>query len=867
MVYTIRGHVWRKIACVGLSAALASLSAAPVALAAPAGGWSAPTSEQSVADNVVTVGSHKSATAMAEILGLNGTSISTVQYTPTTLAQACANNRLGVYGSSANVQANPYIANDFYNFYAAENGKTSSADVLAKGTDGSFAEYLANSTDEKEYGMDIVVGTGGSPGGDSSMTMNHDTTTSVNYTTWGTGLKIPSQPYNKVLRIRTWTNNPGLAGTLNSDENEYVSSTYYRAGDETYDPIAVQYNENTGSYGFNYYIDDENKLARAAKLVMQQRSSKTTRYGDPLDIANAYELYAKATKWYVLSKLAENPSAKKTVAVVAHADAANKRFRLVKLVSEGGVADKGAMGTMGVAESTQDTVNDIAASVAPSATAGSLSVYATPEQVAKADVVLCLPPVAQSFDSSAASVRSVFSDAGYTADLPIIIDNALPTGTFETNAAFGSSVESVLLTGLVQGCIYPEWVNPVNMMTYWSSELFHLSEGALKPFVSSELSATTLPSGISLSDSSYDAACVASVRTILNEGAAYYYAHKADIDKAHPLLVSSDALDDAFGYGTGNVKVNAPDGTSVKVYDEYGLLVTQNADGTYTLDNEDAGTVVVSRDGFRDKPVEATGASGTVNVVESDMVAVKHVAITVPEGASMTVRGADNLKVKASSDGSYVLDADAVATVTVSMEGYVDTVISIPAKTTKLDISEADLTPTSQDVTIVVPDGAKLTVKDAAGKAVKPKGGNIYTLFDRAKYTLVVKLDGFAEYTTKITTGEKTRFSVYRANLKPTSTLTLDVATVKASSIGKEDSKLVKTLTLGTSVKKIATKAFAKCPKLTALTIKSTKLTKKKVKNSLKGSKVKTVRVPAAKKKAYTKIFTKANCGKKVTVK
>ena len=85
--------------------------------------------------------------------------------------------------------------------------------------------------------------------------------------------------------------------------------------------------------------------------------------------------------------------------------------------------------------------------------------------------------------------------------------------------------------------------------------------------------------------------------------------------------------------------------------------------------------------------------------------------------------------------------------------------------------------------------------------------------------------------------------------------------------------------------------AFAKCPKLKtfkikskkvtklgknflkgdkslkAITLKSTKLTKKSIKNSLKGSSVKTVKVPKSKFKSYKTIFTKKICGRKVTLK
>ena len=69
-------------------------------------------------------------------------------------------------------------------------------------------------------------------------------------------------------------------------------------------------------------------------------------------------------------------------------------------------------------------------------------------------------------------------------------------------------------------------------------------------------------------------------------------------------------------------------------------------------------------------------------------------------------------------------------------------------------------------------------------------------------------------------------------------------------------------------LKKIGTYAFSKDTKLTLITInKTTKLTKAGVKKSLKNSSVKTVKVKKAKVNAYKKIFTKANCGRKVTVK
>ena len=85
--------------------------------------------------------------------------------------------------------------------------------------------------------------------------------------------------------------------------------------------------------------------------------------------------------------------------------------------------------------------------------------------------------------------------------------------------------------------------------------------------------------------------------------------------------------------------------------------------------------------------------------------------------------------------------------------------------------------------------------------------------------------------------------------------------------------KKIKTVTVGKNVKKIAKNAFNKS-KATTVIVKTKALKKASVKGSLKGSKVKTVKVKVGSKKVnktyvkkYKKIFTKKNAGKKVKVK
>lgn len=82
-----------------------------------------------------------------------------------------------------------------------------------------------------------------------------------------------------------------------------------------------------------------------------------------------------------------------------------------------------------------------------------------------------------------------------------------------------------------------------------------------------------------------------------------------------------------------------------------------------------------------------------------------------------------------------------------------------------------------------------------------------------------------------------------------------------------ENNKIVKSVVIPKTITTIKAGAFKNCKKLTTITISSKKLTKDSVKNCLKGSKVTVIKVPKSKYNAYKKIFTKKNCGKKITLK
>ena len=112
-----------------------------------------------------------------------------------------------------------------------------------------------------------------------------------------------------------------------------------------------------------------------------------------------------------------------------------------------------------------------------------------------------------------------------------------------------------------------------------------------------------------------------------------------------------------------------------------------------------------------------------------------------------------------------------------------------------------------------------------------------------------------------------------------TASVTVNAKTVSSSSLAAACAKAgvnpdsVATVVLGKKVKKIKKGSFQNLRNANTLVVKSKKLTKARVKGSLKGSSITKVKVNVGKKKTnkkyvkrYKKIFTKKNCGKKVRV-
>jgi hypothetical protein len=191
----------------------------------------------------------------------------------------------------------------------------------------------------------------------------------------------------------------------------------------------------------------------------------------------------------------------------------------------------------------------------------------------------------------------------------------------------------------------------------------------------------------------------------------------------------------------------------------------------------------------------------------------------------------------------------------------------------------AELEALNEDSASFIADAEKLAADyNALTDEQKAKISDQNTLrIDVAKKSAAVKKANDAE----LAKAQAELDAAKAALAKLVSKVTVNVATVNAKAITSAITKAgatsanVKTIVLGKKVKKISKGAFKSFKNVKTVFVKSKKLTKKSIKNSLKSSKVKTIKVNVSSSKStnkkyaakYMKLFKKANSGKKVIVK
>ena len=667
--------------------------------------YTVPTSPMSVDDNIITATAHRAASPAIDMMGLNAVSgFGMINGSaPTTLSEAMSSAAVGIWGSSVNDNPDPYYWNYFYNFYADAVGAEKSSDALMNPSVAA-SPMQADTTLKEEYGNvsvslstrpDIALGCA-SKGAAESDTHGYD---------------------SQIETINSFTKD----------------SPYYQDGDEDYSPYLVAYTRST----LVDMISSVKNLGAAMDEITEE-TGKTGRYGDGGTIATNYENFIYGLQSYILSKIADGTTSKKTVAIVTDVDKETNTFTLANSSTQEATSSNRYV------EYTDIVGDNIAASE------GTVTVNA--EELAKVDVIILSNFNSEGFTDATGQAVTFYEllkeQSTYNKKM-MIIENY-------PNTLYGitmNSVENAMGMAYIVSYMYSDVldIDPVSMCAYYYQQFYHISDLAnLQKTIAINFKNVTLPEGMAstLSDD-YDPTVIEGQ---IVAGETYYVNNKdafADnyIGKAN-WNISEEDIPEVHAWDNGKELVAATcTKAGVELYTCKLCGKTNTAVIPATGHTWNKGEVTTkatcTKAGVKTYTCTVCGETKTESIK-----ATGHTLVTIPATATMKAGK------KCSVCGTIIVAPTAKADNSVSKISPTSKSYKANAKTKKLAAKKTftiKATPkTSAKVTYKKASGnSKITVS-SSGKVTVKKG------LKKGTYKVKVKVTMAATDTTKETTVTKT---------------------------------------------------------------------------------------------------------------
>ena len=539
-----KGGVARGAVSVVASVALALAMCPAAAFGAT---YTAPTyAKDGTADDGTTTyvkcAAHAAAEPIAYLLGLDNTTYrtSSFSYDVNDYDSVASNTRLGVFGSSVNENADSFLWNMFYNAYAT-----------------------ANDLETTDYVPKTISG-GGPNGADSS------------------GASIYWRP-ETICGISS--------SNMASSYEAQVAAVEENLDDDAtndYDPVLVAYDMS----GLTTMIETTYALAAAADdVIAQSGGTKTSRYndGDTTASAEDYESIILSTQYYVLAKIADGTTERKTYAYVSSIDSDTQKFAVSfdspdTFETSSSVPGRLMAGiqncTDNIANLLQESGVELEYTSTTSDRDGSTSYtyYLTAEQIMQADVIIYtgggVSTGGGGNDSSTSTADSAIAEvlaaAGYTDSdaYPSVFTSASdPVGVLNSNG-----VENALYVPEVLGFIYNDIIDQMDFVGWYFKHLYHVTDTDLQTAVDGACEGMTAADDLTVAEGYEDR-----VEAAFEEGDAYYAANADAIDAEYPNLISYERYLDTLGQINNSTTSLA---SSVEVYTGDSIWPSVVCDGT-----------------------------------------------------------------------------------------------------------------------------------------------------------------------------------------------------------------------------------------------------------------------------------------------
>lgn len=491
-----------------------------------------------------------------EIYATTGNGIDTTNYK--------YNPYFGIFGTSANENPDPYVANLMYNWYVEEQGVS----TTLKKSDNAMINYLP-----KCSGSALVSDTSSYKGTSIAMSFRPDVL--------GLNYKSLTSFDEQVKQINSFSKD--------SEYYQAASDTY--VGDENYKPEVASYNES------NFIEQTKNMYSYATAAAQVEKNAKdagkkiVTRYGDSMETAYKYELATKGSIFYTLSQLKENGGTvkKKTIAVVNSIDGTGKDATVTLAANpDPSVSREKTHHIEGLFTTCNNLANVLNPDLKWQGTGVNgldTSTKCTVKDLAEADVIILQLPDNLSYNFKSADGKGVNwtklneeenDGRGATrGDGEGHFKNQFwgpqqPTQTLESNikkalnnlgtkkakalaktkiftcvqegssSSDGGSIEAYGQYALMNAFVYPEIANQLEQYGYWLDQIAHIKTDKVSYMVQRLCQDLSLAEGISLSSFKYDANTAKKIEASYKAGMRYYNKQKASIDENYPWLTVTD---------------------------------------------------------------------------------------------------------------------------------------------------------------------------------------------------------------------------------------------------------------------------------------------------------------------------------------
>ena len=561
----------------------------------------------------------------------------------------------------------------------------------------------------------------------------------------------------------------------------------------SYNPIGVTYDR----VNLPHMIATMYRLAEAADEVVEDDSSLSARYGDPIEIAKDYERYIVGQKGIVKKAIDGGNVKTKTIALVESYDSDAKTYEVITDgVAEGtATTNRYLEAVQGVTNNYYDTVGEAGAS---SVTADQL----------KDNVDVIILGTAAGTDNTG-SVKDYLQADG-------LADKTFYCVNWANGSAFGTtvnSVENAQNIGRILPCVYPEVLDQSDMIAYYYDTFYHLKSGSIASIIDERMDGVrNWAKSDSASYTNWDASDVSDynhdqVENLLKYGIVYLNSQSGLSDYLTPssylegetspaqwqdvTVGAGTSISKSMGDAAFNLNAKASGNGALSYSSSDESVATVNAAGKVTIKGPGTTTIAITADakgnylqGAAEVTLTVEKGKPTITASDTSVVAGKTVKIgaTTNGEASLTYTSSNSKVATVSSKG--VITGVKAGTANITISSAASDNFKAASKTIKVTVASNNQSVSfAKQTKTVTAAAAKKKAQTVAINKASAKTTVTYSIEKYGNTSAKKYITSIAKKTGKLTVKKGTPKGAYKVTVKATAAPTTKFAGASKSAV------------------------------------------------------------------------------------